>query len=102
MRTGGTEREYRVRPPMTIFVDDLVAWPQKTTGQAAQHFGNGKRSCHLWSDGPVDELNAFATSIGLRHAWLQTKHAHFLHYDLTPAKRELAVLRGAQQVKLID
>lgn len=87
---------------MTIFVDALVAWPQKTTGQAARHFGNGKQSCHMWTDGDVEELNAFAESIGLRRAWLQTKHAYFLHYDLTPARRAAAVRKGAQEVRLLD
>lgn len=87
---------------MAIFVDDLVAWPQKTTGQAARHFGNGKPSCHMWTDGDVEELNRFAVSIGLRREWLQAKRAYFLHYDLTPARRAAAVRKGAQEVNLLD
>lgn len=86
---------------MTIYVDALIAWPQKATS-GGRYFGSGKLSCHMWTDGTLSELLTFAQSIGLRREWLQTKRTDFLHFDLTPSKRILAVRAGAQEVDLKD
>lgn len=85
---------------MAIYVDPLIGWPQKaTSGQ--RYFGNGKESCHLATDGDVDELNRFALSIGLRRAWLQPS-SNLPHYDLTPSRRAAAVRAGAIEVSSQD
>lgn len=51
-------------------------------------------SCHLTTDGPIEELHAFAKSIGLRKGWFQAT-ASTPHYDLTPARRVRAIEMGA-------
>jgi hypothetical protein len=53
--------------------------------------------CHLATDGELDELHAFASTIGVpRRAF----HAHpdHPHYDLSPARRAAAVQAGAREV----
>lgn len=52
-------------------------------------------SCHLIADS-VDELIAFAESIGLRREWFQPKSSP--HFDLTAEGRRLAVERGAIEI----
>jgi hypothetical protein len=79
-----------------IYIDPLFAWPMKAKS-GARHFGNGKQSCHMGTDGDMEELHLFAESIGLKRTWFQP-HATLPHYDLTPAKRELARAKGAQSV----
>lgn len=80
---------------MTVMVDELQAWPARArTAQARRHFGEGKLSCHLTCDGPIEELHALASAIGLRRAWFQD-HPIAPHYDLTPARREAALSFGA-------
>lgn len=78
---------------MTIFVDTLRSWPQAPKPGAERYFGNGKRSCHLTTDGHLEELHQFAERIGLRRAWFQPEHGG--HYDLTPNKRAQALRLGA-------
>jgi len=51
-------------------------------------------SCHLTTDGTLDELHAFARKISLRRGWFQA-HATHPHYDLTPARRAAALAAGA-------
>ena len=85
-----------------IYVDPLFSWAPKVSGQAGRHFGGGKRSCHMWTDGTVEELNAFAVSIGMKVEWLQVKHKGFPHYDLTPGRRAQAIAKGAVEIELID
>lgn len=58
---------------------------------------NGKASCHLTTDGPIDELHAFAIRIGMRREWFQ-KHAVMDHYDLTATRRAAALKAGAVYV----
>lgn len=53
----------------------------------------GRKWCHLLAD-DLDELHAFAATLGLRRAWFQER-ASFPHYDLTESKRQLAISRGA-------
>lgn len=72
---------------MTIMVDELLAWPTKLRCFKGS-------SCHLSTDGPLEELHAFAERIGLRREWFQV-HAKMPHYDLTPKRRETAIEAGA-------
>lgn len=67
---------------MTVYVDDLRSW-------------GGKKWCHLVGT-EESELDYFATScLGLKRKWRQNTGGH-LHYDLTPANRELALRMGAR------
>lgn len=82
---------------MTIYVDELMNWPQEAkTAQARKYFGSGKPSCHLMTDGDEAELIAFARRIGLQTAWIQ--RGTRLHFDLTPKKRAMAVRAGAVEI----
>jgi len=69
-----------------IMVDGLTVWTRRPPFH--------KGSCHLTTDGPLEELHAFAAKIGMRRAWFQ-EHAFAPHYDLTPSRRELALQLGA-------
>lgn len=75
---------------MTIMVDELVLHPN-----ARPPFHKG--SCHLTTDGTVDELHAFAELLGMRRIWFQD-HPLAPHYDLVPGRRALAVRLGAVEV----
>jgi hypothetical protein len=64
------------------------------------------RWSHLTSD-TVEELHAFAESIGLRRAWFQEacKHGRCVpcphwHYDVTDTKRQQAIDAGAKAIDL--
>jgi hypothetical protein len=72
---------------MTIMVDDLMVWPTKI-----RCFKGG--SCHLTTDGPLEELHIFAARIGLKREWFQ-EHRVTSHYDLTPKRRVAALALGA-------
>lgn len=85
---------------MAIYVDDLVSYGQQAKPGAERYFGNGKQSCHLTCDGNLEELHAFADSLGLRRSWFQ--RGSIPHYDLTPNKRAAAVRAGAQQVSTVE
>jgi hypothetical protein len=76
-----------------IYVDDLVNYSQAPKPGAERYFGNGKPSCHLTTDGPLDELHSFAARLGLKRAWFQPGPP--AHYDLTPNKRRQAIQLGA-------
>lgn len=79
---------------MTIYVDPLFT----ATARTAQARRLGNRWCHLVTDSSdLEELHAFAARLGLVRAWFQP-HATLPHYDLTPAKRALAVRLGAVEV----
>ncbi len=56
-----------------------------------------RRWCHMVTDGPIDELHAFADRIGLKREWFQEKGSTH-HYDLMTAMRERAVKAGAVEV----
>lgn len=75
---------------MTVMVDELKVWPH-----AKRPFREG--SCHLTTNGPIDELHTFAASIGMKRAWFQP-HLLAPHYDLTPARRVAALAKGAVEV----
>ncbi len=56
-------------------------------------------SCHMLTDGPMEELHAMAEAIGLKRAWFQkSPPASFPHYDLTPSRRAAAVAAGAVEL----
>lgn len=75
---------------MTVYVDDL---------RLAARVGRLRaRWSHLFTDGPVEELHAFAARIGLRRDWFQAHDAALAHYDVTDTKRALALAYGAVPV----
>lgn len=53
--------------------------------------------CHLATDGAIEELHAFAATIGVPRMAFHFHPAH-PHYDLTPSKRAVAVAAGAREV----
>lgn len=69
-----------------IMVDGLQVWTRRPPFH--------KGSCHLTTDGPLEELHAFAAKIGMKRSWFQ-EHPLAPHYDLTPSRRELALKLGA-------
>lgn len=68
-----------------IFVDELREYPNRGVW------------CHMWTDGDISELHAFAHKLGLKRPWLHADGGggRFPHYDLSPSKRRLAVKMGA-------
>lgn len=78
-----------------IYVDALRAHPA-TQDAAARRAGarNGHRWCHLFTDGLLEDLHAFALRIGMRREWFQ-HHPRLPHYDLTPPRRLRALEAGA-------
>lgn len=72
---------------MSVYVDHAFA-----VGDWGWWSGGG----HLQADTP-DELHAFADRIGLRREWFQSTpgRPEKDHYDLTRARRELAIRLGA-------
>lgn len=52
--------------------------------------------CHMFSH-DLDALHNMAQRLGLKREYFQDKQ-HFPHYDLSPAKRALAVKFGAKEV----
>ncbi len=73
-----------------IYVD-----PMKNRGWG--YHGRDIQSCHLFTDGELDELHNFAIEIGMKISWFQT-HNSVPHYDLTPSRRKSAVENGAKEV----
>lgn len=83
---------------MTVYVDFLREYPPKVVDRHARK--HGVQWCHMFSD-DIEELHIFARGIGLQRRYFQTSSL-LPHYDLTPGKRNLALLRGAKQVHLIE
>lgn len=74
---------------MAIFVDALrVHDPRRACGAP---------TCHLATDADLDELHAFAASIGVPRIAFHAG-AKFPHYDLRERHRALAVAAGAIEV----
>lgn len=73
-----------------IYVDD----PMRIGGR----FNN---YCHMWTDGTIEVLHAFADQIGLKRTWFQDR-PEFLHYDISLSKRGQALKRGAVYMALRD
>lgn len=81
---------------MTVYVDALVV--HDLTGKSAQVqrvFKYG--ACHMFTDGPMEELHTMARQIGMRRSWFQDE-GDLPHYDLNPRRRAAAVLAGAVEV----
>jgi hypothetical protein len=76
-----------------VYVDQLFTGIATNAAAAAVGARNRDTWCHLWADS-IQELQAFARSLRLKSAWFQDKPG-FPHYDLTPAKRRLALMMGA-------
>lgn len=77
---------------MTVYVDTLIKYD--LTGKSAQVrnvFRDG--ACHMFTDGPIEELHAMAERIGLKHSWFQD--GDLPHYDLNPKRRMASVFAGA-------
>lgn len=55
-----------------------------------------KQWSHMVSTFNRDELDEMASRLGLSRAWIQI--GSFVHYDITPPKRALAVRYGALEV----
>ncbi|MBT8489699.1 MAG: DUF4031 domain-containing protein [Deltaproteobacteria bacterium] len=66
------------------------------TTPAARH---GNRWSHMFAD-DIGELHLFARGIGLKREYFQDKPI-FPHYDVTPSKRNQAILRGAKIKEVI-
>ena len=76
---------------MSVYVDELRQYPS-IKGKGWRY---GK-SCHLVADTDA-ELHAFAERIGMKQHWFQHDSA-LPHYDLTAARRKLAVKLGAKEI----
>lgn len=62
---------------------------------------HGHRWCHMWTDGPIQELHVFAARIGMRREWFQN-HGWLPHYDLVPTRRAHAIRLGAVEKSLME
>lgn len=78
---------------MTILVDPILFYPNVKL--------KSKKWCHMGTDDLTPqgliELNAMAARLNLLMHWFQDR-AFLPHYDLTPAKRMLAIQYGAVEV----
>lgn len=82
---------------MTVFVDQLLEYPETAIKPAARRYG--RQWCHMYSDTSLDELHAFAQKIGMHRAWYQKGlWLTHCHYDLTANMRARAVAVGATEV----
>lgn len=83
---------------MATYVDQLVAFVSSDPQARRVGARNGHRWCHLVAD-TSRELMLFAARIGLRAEWLQVSPLDgFMHFDLTPSRREAAVSAGAIEI----
>lgn len=83
-----------------IYVDETKNYPRLLIKPGARHAG--LRWAHLWTDpGNETELHVFAAMIGMKREWFQNR-AGFPHYDVVPARRELALAKGAVPMVLSD
>lgn len=53
--------------------------------------------CHLFTDGDVRSLHAFAARLGLDRTWFLNNPV-IPYYDVVPAKRKLAIALGAKEI----
>ena len=70
---------------MTVYVDQVRRHP------------SGLWS-HMMCDGDLAELHVMAAKIGMPRRWFQHQKPRYLHYDVRPAKRLLAIKYGAKAV----
>lgn len=53
--------------------------------------------CHMWADSE-DELISMVNKIGVQRKWIQQPpKASWIHFDISKAKKELAIKNGAIQ-----
>jgi hypothetical protein len=74
-----------------IYVDSVI-W------RGMRIYGKPVNSCHMFSDLGIagdEELHAMAAKIGLKRSWLHVTDLR--HYDLTAARRKLAIHFGAKE-----
>lgn len=86
--------QVRIGPQVTILVDELRFYP--TTLRCFK-----KGAAHLTFVAPstVDDLHAFALSIGMQRKWFQDgPRSRVPHYDLTEKRRVAALAAGASFV----
>jgi hypothetical protein len=74
---------------VTIYVDDMRM--PATVGRITARWS------HLMAD-TDEELHAFAAALGLRRSWAQFPGTWKSHYDVTDAKRQQAISRGARPI----
>lgn len=68
---------------MPVYVDDV------------RHRFGRMVMCHLWAD-TLDELLIMVDAIGVQRRWLQQPpKASWVHFDISLAKKALAIERGA-------
>lgn len=60
------------------------------------HPWRGKLWCHLVAD-DLEELHQFAAKLDLKQEWFQS-HRVQPHYDITAAKRAIAMRLGAKEL----
>ena len=85
---------------MAVYVDDLYHWPiSATRGVQARRVAvsTGGWWCHMTASSE-DELVAFAVRIGMKRSWIQKPGTVKVHFDLTPARRVVAIRNGAVPV----
>ena len=75
-----------------IYVD-----PMRRNARSWGYYRQYTSSCHLFTDGDLEELHVFAHRIGLRREWFQN-HRLLSHYDLTSGRRRKAIEAGAKEV----
>lgn len=78
---------------MAVYVDQLFPTARKANWPFDE-------ACHLLTDGPIEELHAFARKLSLKPEWFQGHHANpaLHHYDLTKNKRLQALKLGASEI----
>ena len=85
-----------------IYVDEQRHFVPKDRRSRIAGKRHGQYWCHMFADSP-EELHAFASRLGLRHAWGQIgRYTHLEHYDLVPTKRRWAIKLGAKEIILRD
>lgn len=73
---------------MAVYVDGLRDWGWRLGP-----------SCHLVTDGDIEELHTFAARLGMRRSWFQPgRNGRHPHYDLTASRRAKAIELGAVEI----
>ena len=78
---------------MAVYVDNAYISAKVRSGRLT----HDSRWCHMTAD-TTEELVAFAVSIGLQAKYLQYPGTWKEHFDVTEAKRRIAVVKGAVEV----
>jgi len=73
---------------MAVYVDDMKA-----------KYGR-MIMCHMMAD-TLEELHEMADKIGIKRKWFQN-HKKYPHYDISKAKRKLAVEFGSKEMSARD